>query len=84
MRLSFRQLCQVERLVMNKLTQADFDKATSVIEKPKEKTEAEKLQEFRDANKAEYKEACDRYECTCTPTRADMLLMDKYQGHRPL
>jgi hypothetical protein len=47
------------------------------VEKPK--TRAQKIAEWRKAHQAQYKQACDD-NCTCTPTRAQMLLMDQWNN----
>jgi hypothetical protein len=64
---------------MNKLTQADFDVDTATkIEKPK--TRQEKVDEYRKTHYAAYARACESEQCTCTPTRAEMLIMDNYRN----
>jgi hypothetical protein len=47
------------------------------IEKPKSREE--KIAEYRKAHQAEYRRACDDAQCTCTPTRAQMLIMQNYE-----
>jgi hypothetical protein len=47
------------------------------IEKPK--TRDEKILEYRAAHQAEYSKACHDSQCTCTPTRAQMLIMQRYE-----
>jgi hypothetical protein len=51
------------------------------IEKPK--TRQQKIDEYRKAHEAEYKRACESERCTCTPTRAEMLIMERY-NHPPI
>ena len=48
------------------------------IEKPK--TRQQKIAEYRAAHKAEYQRACESERCTCTPTRAEMLIMENYNN----
>ena len=50
------------------------------VTKTKPKTRAQKVAEWQAANAPAYKAACASH-CTCTPSRADMLLMD--QWHNP-
>jgi hypothetical protein len=45
----------------------------------KPKSRAEKQEEWRKAHHAEYKRACDD-NCTCTPTRAQMLMIDQWDN----
>lgn len=52
------------------------------VDKPKVKTRAQKLTEWRKANQAAYKKACDD-NCTCTPTRAQMLLIQQWDNGGP-
>lgn len=64
---------------MNKLTQAEFDvDSTTKIEKPK--TRAQKIEEWRAAHAAEYNQTCQDAQCTCTPTRAQSLIIAAYQN----
>jgi hypothetical protein len=51
------------------------------IERPK--TRQQKIDEYRAAHQAEYKRACENERCTCTPTRAEMLIMENY-NHPPI
>ena len=60
-----------------------YDEATatmggeaSTIEKSK--TRQQKIDEYRAVHRAEYVKACDDSDCTCTPTRAQMLIMNNY------
>jgi hypothetical protein len=48
------------------------------VEKPKSR--AQKVAEYRVAHRAEYERTCHDAQCTCTPTRAQMLIMDNYQS----
>jgi hypothetical protein len=48
------------------------------IEKPK--TREEKVHEYRVAHQLEYRRACESERCTCTPTRAEMLIMQNYNN----
>jgi aerobic-type carbon monoxide dehydrogenase small subunit (CoxS/CutS family) len=67
---------------MTKIKQSDFEGDTiTTIEKPK--TRAEKLSDFQKANKEAYKKACESH-CMCSPSRAEMLLMDRYNGDAAL
>lgn len=63
---------------MTKIKQSDFavDTATP-LERPKSR--AEKIEEYRKAHYAEYRKACDNAQCTCTPTRAEMLIIQRYE-----
>jgi len=49
---------------------------TTTIEKPK--TRAEKIAEWRAINQKQYENACHEANCTCTPTRAQILIIDNY------
>jgi hypothetical protein len=51
--------------------------ASDTIEKPKSR--AQKVADWRSANETKYKEAREAC-CTCTPTRAQMLMVDQYEG----
>ena len=65
---------------MNKLTNAGFDVDTATkIEKPK--TRAQKIDEWRAIHAAEYNKTCYDAQCTCTPTRAQSLIIEAY--HNP-
>jgi hypothetical protein len=63
-----------------------YDEATATIggdvkEKvDKPKSRAERIEEWRDANRTAYLNACKQSQCTCTPTRAQMLLMDAWES----
>jgi hypothetical protein len=46
------------------------------------KTLAQKREEWLKQNQAAYKKACDA-NCTCTPSRADMLLIQQYDEGGP-
>jgi hypothetical protein len=46
----------------------------------KPKTRAERIEAWRDANRTTYLKACHDAQCTCTPTRAQMLLMDAWES----
>jgi hypothetical protein len=48
------------------------------IEKPK--TREEKVEAYRKLHRGEYIRACDNAQCTCTPTRAEMLIMNNYKN----
>jgi hypothetical protein len=71
--------------VSNKeVTMAMYDEATatmgggtSTIEKPK--TRQEKIEEWRNTHRGEYIKACED-NCTCTPTRAQMLMIDQWDS----
>jgi hypothetical protein len=67
---------------MTKIKQSDFVGDTiTKVKKPK--TMAQKLKEFRVANEEAYKSA--RYACCeCAPSRAQILLIDKYDGLVPI
>jgi hypothetical protein len=51
---------------------------TTPLEKPKSREE--KVAEYRAAHRAEYNRACENERCTCTPTRAEMLIMQNYNN----
>lgn len=69
---------------MTKMQQSDFDIADTLpIDLPRTKTRAEKLDEFRKLNQSAFNQACQD-NCTCTPTRAQMLLIDQYEGRAPI
>jgi hypothetical protein len=65
-----------------------YDEATAsmggeatTIEKPKKpKTRAQRILEWRKAHRTEYMQACEDH-CTCTPTRAQALIMEAW--HNP-
>jgi hypothetical protein len=64
---------------MNKLTHGDFDvDTTTKIEKPK--TRAQKIEEWRKAHQAEYGKTCHDVQCTCTPSRAQALIIAAYEN----
>ena len=44
------------------------------------KSRAERISEWRAANRTAYVNACKESQCTCTPTRAQMMLMDAWQS----
>jgi hypothetical protein len=62
-----------------------FDEATASIggeaatKAPKPLSRAQRVENWREAHRAAYKAACDDH-CTCTPTRAQMLLMDQWKN----
>jgi hypothetical protein len=62
-------------------TMSAFEGTTTAIEKPK--TRDQKIAEYRAAHQAEYERACNNERCTCTPTRAEMLTMERY-NHPPI
>ena len=41
-------------------------------------TPAQEEANWRKENEAAYKAACENERCTCTPTRAEMLLMERF------
>lgn len=43
-------------------------------------TRDEKIAAWRKDNERAYKQACHEHECTCTPTRAQMLLFDQWRN----
>lgn len=64
---------------MTKIKQSDFAVETATpVERPK--TRAQKIAEYRAAHHAEWRKACDNAQCTCTPTRAEMLIMNNYDN----
>ena len=58
-----------------------FETDTTSIEKPK--TRDQKIAEYRAAHEVEYQNACHEERCTCSPTRAQMLIMENY-NHPPI
>lgn len=63
-----------------------YDEATTglggeVKEKPaaKPKTRAQKVKDWQKENHAAYKQACEDH-CTCTPSRAQMLLIHQWDS----
>jgi hypothetical protein len=48
------------------------------IEKPK--TRAQKIEEWRSAHAAEYSQTCHDVQCTCTPSRAQSLIIAAYEN----
>jgi hypothetical protein len=67
---------------MTKMDQMSiFEGDTTPLEKPKSREE--KVAEYRAAHRAEYERACNNERCTCTPTRAEMLIMENY-NHPPI
>jgi hypothetical protein len=54
------------------------DLVDSPIKKPP--TRPEKIKAWKDEHRLAYKEACKAYECTCTPTRAQMLLREQWEN----
>jgi hypothetical protein len=71
---------------MTKIDMSAFEAETitKVKEAPPIKTKEQKLEEFRKANHLAYRRACSESQCTCTPTRAQMLLIDQYEGRHPI
>lgn len=64
---------------MTKMDQMSiFEGETTPLEKPKSREE--KIQEYRTAHASEYRKACDDAQCTCTPTKAQMLIMQSYES----
>ena len=65
-----------------------FDEQTSLGGEIKEKeqvkvkklTRAQRIAAWRKANEADYNKACHEAHCTCTPTRAQMLIMDNWRS----
>jgi hypothetical protein len=57
------------------------DGTVTTVERPK--TRAEKISQWKRDNHAAYKRACDDSHCTCTPTRAQMLIIQQYEGNGP-
>jgi hypothetical protein len=63
-------------------TQSVFEGDTiTKIEKPK--TRSQQITEWRMAHQKEYENACHEANCTCTPTRAQALIMEQY-NHPPI
>jgi hypothetical protein len=67
---------------MTKIKQSDFIGDTiTKVEKPK--SYMQKLREFRNENEEAYLKACDA-RCVCSPSRAEALLIEKYEGVTPI
>jgi hypothetical protein len=67
---------------MTKMNQSDFEMNVIVGEPPKVLTRAEKLTAWKREHHIEYVKAKDAI-CVCTPTRAQLLLADMYEGNGP-
>jgi hypothetical protein len=65
---------------VDKMSTFEGDGVTTV-EKPK--TKAERISQWKREHHAAYKRACSNERCTCTPSRADMLLIQQYEGNGP-
>jgi hypothetical protein len=52
--------------------------ATITIEKPK--TRQQKIEEWRKIHQAEYNQTCHDAQCTCTPTRAQALILEAFDN----
>jgi len=65
---------------MNDLTKAMLvgDPVESPVAPPKPKTRAQRIVDWRAANEAAYRTACDA-RCECSPTRAQLLLLDQWE-----
>ena len=63
-----------------------YDEATATLggetKEPVAKpiSRAERVAAWRDANRTAYLNACKESQCTCTPTRAQMMLMDAWES----
>lgn len=44
------------------------------------KSRAERIEDWRDANRAAYHKVCNEVQCTCTPTRAQALIMNAWDS----
>jgi hypothetical protein len=66
---------------MTKIKQSDFEGDTiTKVEEPL--TRYQRLYEWRKANEEAYKAACHS-ECMCAPSKAEMLLIQQYNGNGP-
>ena len=54
------------------------DPVDSPIAKPPSR--AQRVEAWRKEHRAEYNRACENERCTCTPTRADALLMAQFNN----
>jgi hypothetical protein len=50
-----------------------------IVKPKKPKSRAEKVKDWKATHQAEYKRACDDH-CTCTPSRAQMLLIEQWDN----
>lgn len=66
---------------MTKISQAEFEAAT-IMEVPPVKTREQRLEEWKNQNRAAY-QAAQRSCCICTPSRAEALLVEQYEGNGP-
>jgi hypothetical protein len=51
---------------------------SDVVDKPKSRTE--KIAEYRAAHESEYRSACRESECRCSPTKAELLIIESYRS----
>jgi hypothetical protein len=65
---------------MTKMDKASTFVGDTITPVKKPKTRAQKIAEYRRVHKYEYEKACSDAQCTCTPTRAQMLIIDNYQS----
>ena len=66
-------------MMFNDTTASAGGEVTATIEKPK-LTRAERVEAWRKEHEAAYKSACDHERCTCTPSRAEALLMSQWNN----
>lgn len=65
---------------MTKIDKSSAFEGDTITKVEKPKTRTQKIKEYRMAHQEEYAKACHESQCTCTPTRAQMLIMDNYQS----
>jgi hypothetical protein len=66
-------------MMFNDTTASAGGEVTATIEKPPSRQE--KVNAWREQNRAAYNSACEHERCTCTPTRAEALI--KAQWNNP-
>jgi predicted SpoU family rRNA methylase len=59
-------------------TMSAFEGSNTTIEKPK--TRQQKIDEWRQIHAAEYGRTCHDVQCTCTPSRAQALIIAAYEN----
>ena len=65
-------------MMFNDTTASAGGEVTATIEKPPSRDD--RVQAWRKEHEAAYKAACDHERCTCTPSRAEALLMSQWNN----